>query len=266
MTDDRHPEELLAGYVDGTLSDRERAAVESHLSTCLRCREESALAMRAVEDLREMQEEPVPFGVMNPVTAEIARRTSPASARPLSQRVLGLAAAAAVAAAFIGLIGVWVLPNLGAGGGAADNAGGGAAVEAAAPSATRAASGVGAPAFGGSRPVPLERQSRNYDQGALESLARSTADDATTGTLRAGTGAPPQPAEADSASACLARGTGVEPQAVLVRLISARYGKEPALIGVYLTGPGQGQPPNEVIVWVVQPSTCQIASFTSKRI
>jgi Putative zinc-finger len=265
MTDDRHPEELLAGYVDGTLSDRERADVESHLSTCLRCREESALAMRAVEELREMREEPVPFGVMNPVSAEIARRTSPTSARPLSQRVLGLAAAAAVAAAFIGLIGVWVLPNLGAGGGTADNAGGGAAVEAAAPSATRAASGV-APAFGGSRPVPLERQSTNYDQGALESLARSTAEDAASGTLRQGTEVPPQPATADSASACLARGAGVEPQAVLVRLIAARYGKDPALIGVYLSGPGRGQPPDEVIVAVVRPTTCQIASFTSKRI
>jgi hypothetical protein len=266
MTDDRHPEELLAGYVEGTLSDRERAVVESHLSTCLRCREESALAMRAVQAMREMPEEPVPFGVMNPVVAEIARRTPRSPARPLSQRVLGLAAGAAVAAAFIGLLGVWVLPNLGAGGGAADNAAGGAAVEAAAPSATRAATEGGAAAFGSSRPVPLERQTTNYDQRALESLARSTAEDAASGTLRQGAEVPSQPAEADSASACLARGTGVEPQAVLVRLISARFGKEPALIGVYLTGPGQGQPPNEVIVWVVQPSTCQIASFTSKRI
>jgi hypothetical protein len=264
MTDDRHPEELLAGYVDGTLTDRERAAVESHLSTCLRCREESALAMRAVDSVREMPEEPVPLGVMSPVTAEIERRASRTPSRPRSQRVLGLAAGLAVAAAFVGLLGVWVLPNLGVRGAASDNAAGGAAVEAAAPNATATQAG-GAPAFGASKAVGLEHQSTNYDQRELEHLATRTADDAASGTVRGAAGSA-QPATTDSASACLARGTGLEPQAVLVRLISARYGKDPALIGVYLTGPGKGQPPNEVIVWVVRPSTCQIASFTSKRI
>ena len=34
-----HPEELLAGYVDGTLTDPERAVVDAHLPTCERCRE-----------------------------------------------------------------------------------------------------------------------------------------------------------------------------------------------------------------------------------
>ena len=35
-----HPEELLAGYVDGSLTDPDRPTVDAHLLTCARCRAE----------------------------------------------------------------------------------------------------------------------------------------------------------------------------------------------------------------------------------
>ena len=42
-----HPEELLAGYVDGTLSAKDRAAVDAHIAECPRCRRETTLAASA---------------------------------------------------------------------------------------------------------------------------------------------------------------------------------------------------------------------------
>ena len=63
-----HPEELLADYVDGALTDDERAAADAHLATCETCREEIELARQAVTALASLEEESVPFGVMNPVT------------------------------------------------------------------------------------------------------------------------------------------------------------------------------------------------------
>jgi predicted anti-sigma-YlaC factor YlaD len=262
MTDKRHPEQLLAGYVDGSLTDRDRRAVESHLSTCARCRQESALAMRGLGALRELADEPVPVGVMNPVNEEIARRMS-RPPRPLSQRVLW-AAGGAVAAAFIGVLAVWVLPNVG--GGAADMAGGVAAPEAAA-SGTRGPSTTGGEGVAGAlAPIGMEHTSTNYDDTALRSLASATARDAAAGTLGASDTPGSEPAETATATECLAKGASVEPQDVLVRLISARYRGEPALIGVYLSGPAPGRTADEVVVWVVRPQTCEFASITSKRI
>ncbi len=42
-----HPEELLAGYVDGSATSQEREAVEAHLVSCQKCREEAGLATAA---------------------------------------------------------------------------------------------------------------------------------------------------------------------------------------------------------------------------
>ena len=69
-----HPEELLAGYVDGTLGTDERAVVDAHLQTCDTCREEVGLARTAVRALATLEEVPVPFGVTGPVLAEAGRR------------------------------------------------------------------------------------------------------------------------------------------------------------------------------------------------
>src|SRR5688572_31276423 len=92
-----HPEELLSGYVDGTLSNEERAVVDAHLVTCPICREEVELAHEALTALEALEEQPVPFGVTGPVMAEAGRRFERRGA--VWQRVqwgAGVAAAAAL--------------------------------------------------------------------------------------------------------------------------------------------------------------------------
>ena len=69
-----HPEELLAGYVDGTLTQPERAVVDAHLDSCETCRDELHLARAAVVALGFLEEVPVPFGVTGPVLAEAGKR------------------------------------------------------------------------------------------------------------------------------------------------------------------------------------------------
>ena len=49
-----HPDELLAGFVDGTLPAEERASVERHLAECARCAEEVSLAAEARSALRAL--------------------------------------------------------------------------------------------------------------------------------------------------------------------------------------------------------------------
>ncbi|MGA9162639.1 MAG: zf-HC2 domain-containing protein, partial [Actinomycetota bacterium] len=69
-----HPDDLLADYVDGTLDERGRADVDSHLLGCERCRGEVGEARSARAALAEVEELPVPFGVTGPVLAEAGRR------------------------------------------------------------------------------------------------------------------------------------------------------------------------------------------------
>jgi predicted anti-sigma-YlaC factor YlaD len=264
MSDDRHPEELLAGYVDGSLPERERPAVESHLATCARCREESGLAMRAVATLKDIEDVPVPVGVMSPVRAELAQRMSSARPRPLSQRVLW-AAGGAVAAAFIGLMAIWVLPGIGGGNGGGLSA---AAPEAASATKAGVAAGGGVTTAGAQRahPVSIEPRSTNYDNAALAKLATDAAAGAGTAALGSAAADASQPSATRSALTCVEKGAGVEPLDVLVRLVSAEFDGKPAYIAVYLTGPTATKPPDEVVVWVVYSDTCSLASFTSKRV
>jgi predicted anti-sigma-YlaC factor YlaD len=264
MTDDRHPEELLAGYVDGALSDEERAAVESHLAGCARCRQESGLATRAVATLRTIDEEPVPVGVMSPVHQEIARRRSRPAPRPLSQRVVW-AAGGAVAAAFIGLLAIWVLPGM------SGNSTGSAATPGTFANASGAAGGEGAEgnattAPKGSEVITIEQRSTNYDDPALAHLATRTADDIPKGPMSAAFDRASQPQQTLTALQCVEKGAQVESQDVLVRLISASYKGAPAYIAVYETGPSPTGRPSSVLVWVINAKTCAFASFTSARV
>jgi hypothetical protein len=93
-----HPEDLLADYVDGTLDERARADVDTHLHGCERCRDEVRLAATAKAALVELEDRPVPFGVTGPVLAEAGRRFE--RRRGVSwerfQWAAGLAAAAAL--------------------------------------------------------------------------------------------------------------------------------------------------------------------------
>ena len=93
-----HPEDLLADYVDGTLAERERAVVDTHLDGCARCSAEIRQAEAAKTALSELEDVPVPFGVTGPVLAEAGRRFERRRgvAWERFQWAAGLAAAAAL--------------------------------------------------------------------------------------------------------------------------------------------------------------------------
>src|SRR6476469_1460521 len=64
----KHPEELLAPFVDGTASLEERAAVEAHMAFCQRCVEEIGLAMQAraaLAQLPEVEAAPIDLRALN---------------------------------------------------------------------------------------------------------------------------------------------------------------------------------------------------------
>ncbi len=264
-----HPEDLLAGYVDGTLTEKERAVVESHLTTCETCREEVALARAAIPALAAIPDEPVPLGVVGPVLAEARRRDE----RRIGSRLgrlqwgLGLAAAAALVVAL-----AVTLPNLGGG---AENAtraqGGGGGVGAAeSPKAAQAPTDALAALQG------LEHQSIDYDQASVQALAGVVAREGAPfgeGEIApspSGTPAPEaQQALSDPSSAirCL-RSSGAEISAdhQLVRVIEASYEVTPAYLGVFLEGPGAGQAADTVVIWIVAKQSCAILDLASKHI
>ena len=247
-----HPEDLLADYVDGTLSQTERAVLDAHLTGCETCREEVALAGGAVTALAALDEETVPFGVTGPVLAE-ARRTArrPAPARERFQWAIGLAAAACLV-----LVAVVLLPQL-TGGPAEDRA----ALSADAGDAERSGDAtLGAEALA---PVQLEVSDQDFVEQDLGRLARTTA--------KVAPALPVAPTDSfaapDEAISCLlASGATVDEGNVLVRVIQARYLGTPAYIGVFHEGPGGGAPPQRVVVWVVSSADCAILTLLSQNI
>ncbi|GBC86189.1 hypothetical protein HRbin12_00175 [bacterium HR12] len=236
-----HPEELLAPYVDGVLDAAERAAVEAHLAACPRCREEVALARRAVQALADLTEEPVPLGVTGPVLAEARRAGEPRRSR----WVPALAVAAALA-----LAGAIVLPQLLRGRpGPKEGASATTAME-----ADRGAAELAAPAA-----PPLETWDADLDERAAKRLTARWAP-------------PPSPTyagddEREEALGCLLEsGAVVDDAHELVRLIAARYLGTPAYVGVFREGPGGGEPPSKVVVWIVASDDCRILSLLSRTL
>lgn len=257
-----HPEELLSGYVDGTLPHEERAVVDAHLATCATCREEVDLAHEALTALEALEEQSVPFGVTGPVMAEAGRRFERRGA--VWQRVqwgAGLAAAAALV--------LVVALNLSAGdSGNRAKAPGDQSVEAAtgAPGAALAADET---------PPRLENQRGvNYDDGGIRSLAEDAAErsagpeSSPTAEVDMGGGGDIEFAAQDArgvAVQCL-RSSGApfdDPLERLNRLIEAQYQGTPAYFAVFLESPGGGQPPDSAIVWVVATRDCRILTIAS---
>jgi putative zinc finger protein len=236
-----HPDDLLAEFEDGTLADRERAVLERHLASCARCREQVELARAAKAALASAPDAVAPAAIGDRAIADAVGATKPR--RPAWTRWAGAAAAVAAAIA----VGALVLPNIGS------------------PGPTRAANAPGALAAGSAqasvvRPASgIETQNTDYDAQAVSQLARSyqghTFGVATD--LRGPIATPPPgPTTAfGSASSCLGRAASGD-QGELVRLIEARYEGTPAYIGVYLSGPGAGQPADGVRVLVVPTDSC----------
>jgi len=68
-----------------------------------------------------------------------------------------------------------------------------------------------------------------------------------------------------AAAACLSKAFA-DPQGELVRLIDARFRGTPAYIGIYLAGPGAGQPPDSALVRIASKHGCAILHSTTIRV
>jgi hypothetical protein len=258
MTQTGHPEELLAEYVDGTLDEHDRRAVEAHLASCTTCSDEVALAGRSRRLLRDLAEEPVPFGVTRPVLDETSR-AGRRERTPWGQRIQW-AAGVAVAAALVAVVAV-SLPN------GNDDAGTGGGDGATLAEAGDAATTPGAPeARYATFAVSLERSNRDFDDKALSDFANEVAKAVRDETIQApAEGGTPQ--ETREARECVTAWAGAAEDEVLVRLLLAKYRGEPAYIAVYLKGPGVGEPPSRATVWVVSANgACEFRDITEVRI
>lgn len=58
-TTSQHPDDLLAFYVNGTLTDNEQREVEAHIATCERCQQELVL-LRTMRDVSRQQSSEFP--------------------------------------------------------------------------------------------------------------------------------------------------------------------------------------------------------------
>jgi Putative zinc-finger len=258
-----HPEDLLADYVGGTLDERERAAVDAHLPGCARCTAEVRQAEAARAALSELEDVPVPFGVTGPVLAEAGRRFE--RRRGAAWGRFQWAAGLAAAAAFVVVVAL--------------NVGGEDAQNAAAPERTTAvAGGTGSAGAEAATPgvIPfagLERQTDvNYDEAGIRAVATEAAGAVVAAEDAPGTQSALASTVQDSKErTSLARGcvdqSGVRgPNDVLIRLIEARFEGTPAFIGVYSEGPGAGQTPDHIVVFVIAKDDCRILSTASQRI
>jgi hypothetical protein len=250
-----HPEELLAGYVDGTLSLSERGVVDAHLSGCAQCREELSLASAIVPTLASLPEVPVPLGVTGPVLEKVRGHSAsrPGSRFGTVQWGLGLAAAAALV-----LVIALNLPNFG----------GNSERQAAAP-----AQGGAAPAPAASPitqdSVGLEQRNVNYDTDSVQALAKTAADAAKETFSASDSGATEAAltAASDEAIGCLQRsGAEFSDSSRLVELIDARYRDTPAYLGVFVQSPSADKPADHAVVWIVAKQDCSFLSAASQQI
>lgn len=260
MPDDAmtHPKDLFAGYVDGTLSNEERAEVEAHLTSCAACRLEVRLAAGARSALVSLPEEPVPLGVTDRVLDEAAggrreRATAPrARLTERGYRVLALAAAAVV----VLVVAVVALPGLlGDGGDEVALEAGGAPAE----DARDFTEFVGGPLY--------VREDIDLDAASVQPLAEAFAAGATRSVqapAAEGGEIADAPKSVDAIS-CIAQGSQ-EDLGPPVKLIDASYEGTPAHVGVFLEGPDTGRAPEAVVVWIVARDDCRILSFAEQRL
>jgi hypothetical protein len=259
MTQTTHPEELLAEYVDGTLAEQDRRAVEAHLAACERCRHEIAWAADARQALARLPEEPVPLGVTGRVIAEAEAPGPRREPRPWGQRIQW-AAGVAVAAALVGVVAVSLRDA------------GGSGTDAAAPaqqSQAEIAGGANDPSAGAAPryafAVSLEHVDRDFDDETLRGLATGVADAVRDNELSAPVDEG-SPEETQDARDCISTWAGTPEDEVLVRLLRATYEGRDAYVAVYLRGPGAGQPPTRASVWVASADGCQFLDITEVKI
>ena len=248
-----HPEELLAGYVDGALGAKERAVVDEHMASCARCREEVELSRSARTALRGLPEAEVPLGVTGPVLRRVRVE------RPWVSRI-GRPVAVAAAAAVVGLFG-WIGYSAlrDEDPGAADareiSATGDGEQAPAGPQAEATAAGV-----------PVVEQDRDYDEAAVQELA---ADIAREQTYRADAGDGGEEAAmlaANEALDCIGRGAELTQGDEAVRVIDARFRGRSAYLGAFLHRAAPGTDPTQLEIWVVAQDGCGFLHYAKQRL
>ncbi|HYT78522.1 MAG TPA: zf-HC2 domain-containing protein [Actinomycetota bacterium] len=277
-----HPDELLAGYVEGSASPGERRTVEKHLAGCSQCRKDLALATAArtalaslpqleapglapqgVEALRagatrpvgqsaERQTERIPVGagVESGAGDELSdRRAAKREAGQRRQWQVSWAALAGVAAVLAVLA---VVPFVLNRGGTPKSTG---ALAPAASPGTEAAN----------YPSVLDRSS-NYDQASIQALARQLGEAARKGFKNnRATGASPLASSVEGASPrlaavsapqvvrCAVQGTGLPAGTVPVYLETATYQGTPAYVVAILA---EGGNRSHVRVYAISRQDC----------
>ncbi len=252
-----HPEELLAGYVDGTLSAKDRVAVEAHLAGCSRCSREVELARGARTALRSLTEVPAPQGVATKALEEATGARPAVGGTPRWYRFGGIAAAVAAGL----LVFTLVLPHIGNGAGGASEASQGKDQGAAA--GTREGAALAAASA-------IEIRHMNFDDASLTALTSSyrSPNPAASG---AGTAAAPvapafgTQAQTGKALDCILK-SAPDQGGELQTLIRARFKGTPAYLAVFFEGPGASQPADTVTVWVFATKGCGILSFSSGQL
>lgn len=254
----RHPEDSLAGYVDGTIPTRERAEIDAHLAGCARCRQEVTLGAGARAALASLPEVAPPPGIAGPAL-DLALAGRPRRRLDRVPRWYRLAGAAAAAAAVLVVVAL-VLPNLGQDRGPAADAKRNALEEG---RAAAAATPLDA--------TQIEIERTNYDRASLTALAASYAAQGEAGQAAVQAPAATTPftpgtrEQAQRALGCIARSAPDE-TGQLVRLIQARFQGAQAILAVFLEGPGADQPPDAVSIWVFATKGCGILSYSSARL
>jgi anti-sigma factor RsiW len=272
MTEHQHPEELLAEYVDGTLGPEDRARVESHLTTCVSCREEISLAGSARQALGTLPQLDVPSGLTWPVLqrARQRRRWLPA----LPPRVAwATAGAAAVAAAVIGgfvLMGGQQLVRDTVSGPAEGS-------EQFAPGQGELDESQDEAAAKAETTYPTYRRSgRDYDSVSLASLARDLTTDAKRA-LEQGFPEPPaafwtrttllsSAARTRRALSCVAEAASPDRSLAPFTVLVARFEGKPAYVGAFLQADTPDRSYDELVLYVVSRDDCALRSFARQRL
>jgi putative zinc finger protein len=258
-----HPDELLAGYVDGSASPAERRIIEAHLAGCSQCRDELALATRARTALMSLPELEAPGlaarGIEGLLPAEAPGGTDELAGRRQARREAhgfrrwqSSWAALAGVAAVLALLAIVPLVLIRGGGSKSTTAGG------------PARSAVGA-AEAAKYPRVFDRRA-NYDQASLRALASQLGNDARSGLLTGSatkSSPPPSLAGGDTPQfaaiapvdvvRCALRGTGLPSDTTPVYLERATYQGKPAFVVAVQT---QGGSRSHLRVYAVSQKDC----------
>ncbi|HYH28138.1 MAG TPA: zf-HC2 domain-containing protein [Actinomycetota bacterium] len=267
-----HPDHLLAEYVDGALSQEDRAGVEAHVASCGRCRDEVGLARQALEHLRAAPPVEPPFGLTREVV-RTARRPA-LWQRPVAWAALGSAAAVVAGGLFLAtrdqpIIADGALtpasvgaPERDAPTGASIQEEGGEASLASAPAdlpypVLRASPANHTPTTLGERARALATESRSALDGGFPPNATVFYSN-----VRLRDVDPP----IAEALRCASAGTPPDTAAVPFVIETVRFEGIPAYLVSFLRGEGPDAPYDQIQLLVVDRESCTLRHFSRQRL